>query len=169
MQERGVDFGRTAEYYGRYRPVFPDAFFERLSAYGIGRKGQRILDLGEGTGSLARGFSWRGCEVSGIDVSESMLEEARRLDREADVSITYPVAKAEETGLPNRSFDVVSAGQCWHWFDRPRAAEEAMRVLKPGGKLVIAHFDPIPLPGDVMEATVDLIRQHNSKSKVNAK
>ena len=79
----------------------------------------------------------------------------------AGVSVMYSVAKAEETGLPDGSFDAVSAGQCWHWLDRPKAAEEAMRVLKPGGKLVIAHFDPIPLPGNVMEATAELIGRHN--------
>jgi SAM-dependent methyltransferase len=163
VQEKGVDFGRTAEHYGRHRPVFPDAFFVRLSAYGIGRQGQRILDLGTGTGTIARAFASRGSEVTGIDVSESMLEEAERLGRDAGVSVMYSVAKAEETGLPDRSFDAVSAGQCWHWFDRPRAAEEARRVLRPGGKLVIAHFDPIPLPGNVMEATADLIGRHNPK------
>jgi ubiquinone/menaquinone biosynthesis C-methylase UbiE len=76
----GVDFGKTAKDYGRYRTVFPDAFFERLSTLGIGRKGQRVLDLGTGTGALARGFASRGCEVTGVDdVSESMLEEARHL------------------------------------------------------------------------------------------
>jgi ubiquinone/menaquinone biosynthesis C-methylase UbiE len=73
----GVDFGKTAENYSRYRPVFPNAFFERLS--GIGRDSQRVLHLGTGTGSLARGFAARGCEVTGVDVSESMLEEAKRL------------------------------------------------------------------------------------------
>jgi SAM-dependent methyltransferase len=161
----GVDFGKTAKNYGRYRPVFPDAFFERLSAFGIGRDSQRVLDLGTGTGSLARGFAARGCEVTGVDVSESMLEEAKRLESE---SITYLVAKAEQTGLPDGSFDAVSAGQCWHWFDRPRAAEEVLRVLKPGGKLVIAHFDPIPLPGNVMEATGQLIGRHNRKYKDTA-
>jgi SAM-dependent methyltransferase len=55
----------------------------------------------------------------------------------------------------------VSAGQCWHWFDRPRAAAEAFRVLKPGGKLVIAHFDWLPLPGNVVQATEELIKVYN--------
>ena len=81
----GVDFGKTAKEYGRYCSDFPDAFFERLSTFGIGRRGQLVLDLGMGTGSLARGLALRGCEVTGIDVSESMLEEARRPDRETDV------------------------------------------------------------------------------------
>ena len=55
-----VDFGRTAEDYARHRAGFPEQLFERLTARGIGCAGQRVLDLGSGTGSLARGFARRG-------------------------------------------------------------------------------------------------------------
>ena len=56
---------------------------------------------------------------------------------------------------------MVTAGQCWHWFDRPAAASEAARLLKPDGALVIAHFDWISLPGNLAEATERLIEKHN--------
>ena len=49
------------------------------------------------------------------------------------MQVEYHVAPAEETGLPDDNFDVVTAGQCWHWFDRPRAAAEVARLLRPGG------------------------------------
>ena len=55
-----VEFGRTARDYGRYRAGFPDLLFEELAARGVGLAGQRVLDLGTGTGSLARGFARRG-------------------------------------------------------------------------------------------------------------
>src|SRR3990172_8874953 len=51
------DFGKAAEDYARYRKGFPDSFFKRLLQDGIGMPGQSILDLGTGTGSLARGFA----------------------------------------------------------------------------------------------------------------
>ncbi|MGB3681484.1 MAG: class I SAM-dependent methyltransferase [Rubrobacteraceae bacterium] len=156
-----MNFGKTARDYARYRAGFPDAFFERLPTFGIGVPGQRILDLGTGTGTLARGFARRGCEVTALDPSPKLMEEAKRLDREAGVSVNYLVATAEETGLPDATFDVVSAGQCWHWFDREKAAGEAHRLLTPGGRLVIAHFDWIPLPGNVVETTESLIEHHN--------
>lgn len=160
------DFGKTSADYARHRAGFPPELFDRLSRLGVGREGRRVLDLGTGTGTLARGFALRGCagrgcEVVGLDPSAEMLGEARRLDAEAGVRVGYVVGRAEETGMPDGAFDVVAAGQCWHWFERDAASREARRVLAPGGRLVIAHFDWIPLPGNVVAATEDLIEAHN--------
>ncbi|BCY07696.1 class I SAM-dependent methyltransferase [Actinoplanes sp. L3-i22] len=156
-----VDFGRTAADYARHRAGFPAALLERLTPYRIGEAGQRVLDLGTGTGSLARLFATRGADVTGLDPAEPLLEQARRLTREAGLSITYVTGAAEETGLPDASFDVVTAGQCWHWFRGDEAAAEARRLLRPGGRIVIAHFDWLPLPGNLVEVTERLIRAHN--------
>lgn len=157
----GVDFGRTAQDYARHRAGFPDAFFDRLLRDGTVRSGQRLLDLGTGTGTLARGFAGRGLDVSALDVAAPMLKAAMRLDRAAGVSVRYLEAPAEATGLPDASFDVVTAGQCWHWFERARAAAEGLRLLVPGGRLILAWFDWLPLPGNVVEATERLIQAHN--------
>jgi len=156
-----VSFGRTAEDYRRHRAGFPEAFFERIAGFGVGAPGQRLLDLGTGTGTLARGFALRGAAVTGLDPSDDMLAQARALDAEAGVSVDYVTAGAEATGLDAAAFDVVTAGQCWHWFDRPRAAAECLRLLEPGGTLAIAHFDWLPLPGNVVEATEALMLAHN--------
>ena len=156
-----VDFGRAADDYLLHRAGFPTGLFDRLGAVGIGYPGQMILDLGTGTGSLARGFAGRGATVTAVDISERMLAAARRISAEEGRTIDYRLAPAEDTGLPAGAFDVVSAGQCWHWFDRPAAAREVQRLLKPGGRLVIAHFDWIPLPGNVVAATEDLISSFN--------
>lgn len=163
-----VDFGRTAQDYGRHRAGFPDSFFERLFAAGYVCGGDRALDLGTGAGTVARGLALRGCETTGLDPSTKLMEEARRLDAEAGVTIRYVEGRAEETGMPTGSFDIVTAGQCWHWFDRPKAATEVRRILKPGGRLIIAHFDWLPLPGNVVDATEQLIITHNPPWKVAA-
>jgi SAM-dependent methyltransferase len=90
-----------------------------------------------------------------------MLEQAKPLALEAGADIRFVLARAEESGLPAGSFDVVIACQCWHWFDRPRVAREARRLLVLGGRLISAHFDWLPLPGNVVEATEKLILMHN--------
>ena len=156
-----IDFSRTAGDYARHRVGFPPSFFDRLTHLGIGGSGWRALDLGTGTGTLARGLAAKGSEVVGLDPAEALIEEARRLDAEAGIRIDYVVGRAEATGLPEARFDLVTAGQCWHWFEREKAAAEARRLLGPGGRLVIAHFDWLPLPGNVARATEQLMQKHN--------
>lgn len=156
-----VDFGRTADDYARHRAGFPRELFARLAGLGIGLPGQRVVDLGTGTGSLARGFAQRGCQVIGIDRAKQLLEQARALDRDPGVSVEYRVARAEDTGLAERSVDVVAAGQAWHWFERDRAAPEARRVLIDGGHLVICHLDWVTLPGNLAQLSEDLILAYN--------
>jgi ubiquinone/menaquinone biosynthesis C-methylase UbiE len=156
-----MDFSNTANDYSRYRAGFPDALFVRLSAFGVGKPGQQIVDLGTGTGALARGLARQGAKVTGVDIGEVLMQQAERLDREAGVTIQYRVARAEQTGLPSGAFDVVSAAQCWHWFDRPAAAAEARRLLSPGGFLILTHFEWLTMPGNVPDVTAALIDRYN--------
>lgn len=131
------------------------------------RAGDVLLDLGTGTGTLARGFGLRGCNVTGLDPSQQMLAEAQRLDAESSATVTYVEGRAEELPFGDATFCVVTAGQCWHWFDRPRAAAEARRVLLKSGRIAIAHFDWIPLPGNVVDLTEQLIVRHNPQWKMS--
>ncbi|RII14250.1 Ubiquinone biosynthesis O-methyltransferase [Streptomyces sp. YIM 130001] len=155
------DFGLTADDYARHRAGFPPELVTRLAERGAGVDGRDVVDLGTGTGTLARLFARAGGRVTGVDPAAPLLREAERLDREAGVNVTHRVATAEETGLPDGEFDVVSAGQCWHWFDPGRATAEVRRLLRPGGRVVIAHFDWLPLPGNVVAATEELITEYN--------
>ncbi len=155
------NFGLTAQDYAKYRAGFPDELFERVFNKGIVKTGDSLVDFGTGTGSLARGFASRGCKVIGVDIASQLLEQARDLSIQQGLEVEFRFAKAEETGLPASSFDVVSAGQCWHWFDRPHAAGEVMRLLKPNGTVLIAHFDWLPLDGNVVDVTEKLIQKYN--------
>ena len=152
-----TDFGQRAADYARHRQGFPPELFRRLRALGVGRPGQRVVDLGTGTGTLARGFAGEGCEVVGLDVSADMLAAARALAPE----LRFEAAPAERTGLEADAWDVVSAGQCWHWFDRPAALIEARRLLRPGGAVVIAHLDWLHRGGGPLARTLATVRQHH--------
>ena len=132
-----------------------------MAALGIGDHGETIVDVGTGAGTLARGFALRGCKVIGIDPDGRLLDQARRLDADASATVEYKIGKAEAIPLPDGIADVVSAGQCWHWFDGPKAAREFSRITRPHGRVVIAYFSWIPSPGNVVEATEQLIMKHN--------
>lgn len=161
LRVSGTNFGKAAADYGSFRAGFPDSFFDRLIEHDVGLPGQSIVDLGTGTGTLARGFASRNCHVVGVDTDNRMLTEARKLAEEENLDVRYVQAKAESTGLGESQADVVTAGQCWHWFDGPLATREVLRILTHAGKLVIAHFDWLPLDGNIVEATERLIEAHN--------
>ncbi|SMF39078.1 Methyltransferase domain-containing protein [Tistlia consotensis] len=150
-----VEFGRSAGDYARHRQGFPDSFFRRLGGLGLARAGDAVVDLGTGTGLLARALAARGCAVLGLDRDPAMLAAART----AGGGPRYLEAPAEATGLPGGSADLVTAATCWHWFDRAAAAREAVRLLRPGGALLICSLDWQRLPGNVCEVSVGVMRR----------
>ncbi len=152
-----ADFGRAAADYARFRQGFPPSFFARLSDHRIGGPGQSVLDLGTGTGLLAQAFAAAGARVTGLDRSEALLAEARTASEAAGLEVAYRLGRAEDTGLASAGFDVVAAGTAWHWFDRAAAAREAFRLLRPGGRLLIAHLDWQGRPGNVVDVTARVI------------
>lgn len=156
-----MDFGPTASDYGKYRTPFPPELFTRLAALDVGLPGHRIVDLGTGTGTLARDLTAAGCTVTGIDIAPELLTEARRQDAAEGLEVIYRLAPAEDTRLPAGAWDAVTAGHCWHWFDRPRAAAEAHRLLATGGTIVICYRDAVIMPGNVCAASEELARAYN--------
>ena len=164
-----VDYGVAAADYAQFRQGFPVEFFHRLHRLGVGLTGQRLLDIGTGTGLLARDFARRGCRVTGIDPSAPMLAMAERANAAEVIKPHYFPGRAEATGLPDASFDIVSAGTCWHQLDRAAAAREARRVLAPQGRLLIAHLDWHTAPGTVGAATLRLLDRHTMATPAPAR
>jgi SAM-dependent methyltransferase len=156
-----LDFGKTSADYAQHRQGFPPELFVELERFEIGGRGQRIVDLGTGTGTLARGFARRGAVVTGVDRASQMIDAARQLALGEGLTIDWHAAEAEATGLPSAACDVVSAGQCWHWFDRPKATAETRRLLRPGGKVAIAHLDWLAQEGNVVATTEALMNRYS--------
>jgi len=155
------DFNLAASDYAKYRQGFPEEFFTRLMEKNVCDYDANVLDLGTGVGSIARGMAKLGYNTYAIDSAEKLLEEAKKLDKLINVNVHYSHAKAENTKLPDDFFDLVLAGQCWHWFDAEKAIEEIKRITQPNAKLVIAHFDWLPLNNSPAALSEKLIKTFN--------
>jgi SAM-dependent methyltransferase len=130
MTEQGRVFGKVAESYDRGRPTYPREAVEWL----VGAAPQSVLELGAGTGKLTRTLVELGHDVHATEPDEAMLAVLRRNLPDVRSSL----GSAERIPAPDLSYDVVIAGQAFHWFDRAKALPEIARVLNPGGTLALA-------------------------------
>lgn len=121
------------------------AAFTRVGTLARPRAGQRILDVGCGTGYLARILAavvTPSGHVTGVDPSAAMVEHARR---RSPGNCTFLVGEGQNLPFPDGSFDAVVSTLAVHHIPaeaRPRALREMFRVLRPGGRLVVAEFRP---------------------------
>ena len=159
--DRVIDWGKTSGDYSKWRPNYPERFFDLLRLFDVGVRGQRILDLGTGVGFLAIRFAQSGADVTAIDISQEQIAEATRCAAAFGVGVDFRVGRAEETGMPTRSFDVVTASQWWLYFDKSLAIPEVLRLLKPGGFLVTTHFAWLPRIDHIAHASEQLVLKHN--------
>jgi demethylmenaquinone methyltransferase/2-methoxy-6-polyprenyl-1,4-benzoquinol methylase len=115
----------------------------RLVALAEPAKGQRALDLCCGTGDIALALARRGAEVTGLDFSQPMLDQATARDREK--TVTFLPGDALETKQPENHFDLVTIAYGLRNLASVEAGlREMHRVAKPGGKLLVLDFGQPP-------------------------
>jgi SAM-dependent methyltransferase len=140
-----VVFDGVVGEYTRTRPGYPDEALAWVAANTGLEAGADVLDLAAGTGKLTSSLVARGYRVVAVEPLPGM-----RAQLEADVpGIRVLEGKAERLPLDDRAFDAVFVGQAFHWFEPYAAIDEIVRVLRPGGWLVLLWNlwdldDPVP-------------------------
>lgn len=116
------------------------------------RSGTRVLDVATGTGHVAIAAARRFCDVTGIDYVPALVESAQRRAAAEDLSIDFRVADAENLPFEDDSFDYVfSAIGVMFTADHQRAANELVRVCRPGGRIAIASWTPTGFIGQLLK------------------
>ena len=125
-----------------------EKFIERLSL----TSGIRVLDVACGTGNLAIPASRAGCIVTGVDIAPNLIEQARERAAAEGITATFDEGDAEKLPYADASFDVVVTMFGAMFAPRPElVASELARVLKPGGKLAMANWNPASFTGSMFK------------------
>jgi SAM-dependent methyltransferase len=105
--------------------------------------GERVLDIACGSGNVALIAARRYCEVTGIDIATNLIDRARARAAANGLAIDMRVGDAQALPFEDARFDVViSAFGVIFAPDQPRAAAEALRVCRPGGRIALANWMP---------------------------
>ena len=137
-------FGKVSDEYSKYRDIYPKSMYEKLISFCIGRQGQNILDLGSGTAVLPINLYQTGANFTATDISENQVAYGQKLAEQRNMNIHFKVRSAENTGFSDGQFDVVTAVQCFHYFDSEKAAKEIHRILKSNGLFCKIFMDWLP-------------------------
>ena len=103
-----------------FQVITPDSLFEFLHSAGIWKEGDTVVDLGIGTGAVARTLSKYGAKIFGVDICKEQIEQAKLLS-ECRENPQWIVAPAERTDLAAEIADTVLACQCFICFDKEKA------------------------------------------------
>lgn len=153
MKHEGDHYGGHASDYARFRPTYPESFFQRLLPHVPGRV--LAWDCGTGNGQVARRLAQDFERVLATDVSPQQLAQAPAHER-----ITYAALPAESSGLEAGSVDLITVATAVHWFDLEGFYQEAHRVLAREGLLALWTYGPgVEGPPEITRRVDDLARR----------
>lgn len=156
---RPFDWGKTSSDYAKYRDIYPPEFYQKILNRNLCVSGQTALDVGTGTGVLPRNLYRYGAKWTAADISENQINQAKRLSK--NMEIDYVVRAAEELDFANDSFDVITACQCFWYFDHEKMTPNLYRMLKPGGSFLVLYMEWLPFEDEIANASEQLVLKYN--------
>jgi ubiquinone/menaquinone biosynthesis C-methylase UbiE len=135
----GKVFNEVAAEYDRHRPAYPDALIDQAcEVAGVG-DGDRVLEIGCGTGQLTRSLLARGLRVAALEPGDQMIRLAEEnLKGAGDVELLH--TRFEDAQLPRGSYEAVFSASAIHWVDPDLGWQKIAEVLAPGGTLALIQY-----------------------------
>ena len=179
MATQEVDEGRQRAVRPQYRPWAEGDYEPLLHRFRLGEiganlvkrvgvaAGMDVLDVATGTGSAALSAASTGARVWGLDVTPEMLERAEELGAAAGLDVTWVHGDAEALPFADASFDrVVSSLGVMFVANHQRAADELVRVCRPGGMIGLCSWTPESVPGLVGQTMASYVHRGRAPAAV---
>lgn len=158
---KAFDWGKTSDDYAKFRDIYPTEFYKKIISRNLCINNQKVLDLGTGTGVIPRNMYSYGAKWTGIDISENQIKQAKILSKNLDID--YFSMSAEKIDFPENTFDVVTACQCFWYFNSKITAPKIHKILKPNGKLLVLYMAWLPFEDKIASASENLVLKYNPK------
>ncbi len=155
------DWGRTSDDYAKYRDIYPQEFYDKILMRGLCIEGQSVLDIGTGTGVIPRNMYKYGAKWIGTDISEEQIECAKMLSKGMDVE--YYAVSTENLDFPKESFNVITACQCFWYFDHESVCPKFYEMLKDDGRLLLLYMAWLPFEDKIAGESEKLILKYSPR------
>ena len=162
MSDSTRRFSSRVDNYVKYRPSYPPEVVTLLAAKCGLPPRALVADIGAGTGLLAELFLKNGNRVLGVEPNREMREAGARLLGDYP-QYTSVDGTAEATTLADKSVDIITAGQAFHWFDRAKARAEFARILRPNGWVALVWNERRVDSTPFLAAYEQLLRTYSSE------
>lgn len=158
---KAFDWGKTSKDYAKFRDIYPQKFYDKIINRNLCINGQNVLDIGTGTGVLPRNMYHYGAKWIGTDISENQIKQAKILSKGMDIE--YYALPTENISFPDNSFDIITACQCFWYFDHELVMPKFYNMLKTNGRIVILYMAWLPFKDKIAEASEKLVLKYNPK------
>ena len=156
---KGFDWGRASKDYAKFRDIYPQKFYDKIIERGLCIDGQTVLDVGTGTGVIPRNMYRYGAKWIGTDISKEQIEQAAILSK--GMNIDYYTMSTEDLNFPDNSFDVITACQCFWYFDHEHIMPKLYRMLKPDGSILVLYMTWLPFEDKIANASETLVLKYS--------
>lgn len=154
----GKVFDEIADEYDRHRPVYPEALLDHACDVATLGAGDRVLEIGCGTGQLTRDLLARGMRLLAIEPGDRLIALAQQNLGDKD-HVEFVNARLEDVPLPREHFQAVFSASAMHWIDPDLSWQKAADALAPGGTLALIQYFGLndPRSADDQQALLDAI------------